>query len=496
MAGTYRILVDFDNDGVYEEDITSYCQQASFERGKDEELEDAPAGIASLNLVNIDNRFSPENTSSPYYGNLLQRRGVQIQCTDPESLDLFTGVIADNDDHPAHSDRDTEFYLVDGMATLAKTDIRTPLYKDRLDGDLITELLAQAGWSEGGAWILGTSELGIDTILGFLATNIDDGQDTIPYAYFHKKKALEAINDIKNSALGFFYINGSGEAVYEDRHHRLTSPHDVVQATFNDNFIEILPIHTDKDIINEAIATFIPRTKAGSLADAWTLEEEPYIPAGESTTIEADFTDPQDDLVNPAVTTDYTANSQSGGGGDDLSANISIDTTFWAMGARFVIENTGSVPAYLTLLKIRGKAITEGDNIVRTAWDNDSQKEFNKSSYDFNGQFLVSSEIAQDFTNFIVSIRKQPTSRYRIKLHSAESATVYSQILTLNLSDRIRVQCARIGLDDEFYINKMRHEIKNFGKEHIVTYDIAIASQEEYWVMDYSELGISTRLGY
>jgi len=498
MAATYQVLLDLDGDGVYEEDITSYCQRASFERGKDEELNDAMSGICELLLVNTDNRFSPEKSSSPYYGDLKTRRGVLLKATSPNAVNLFTGFLSDLNDSPQHRKRTTEFYCVDGMETLARTDIRTPLYKDYLDGDLIVELLGLAGWSEGAAWILDTSELGSETILGFMATNLDDGQDTIPYAYFHKVKALDAINEIKNSSLGFFYVNGSGEAVYEDRHHRLLSPHDTVQATFNDTMADIKPYHRDKDIINEAIATFIPRTIAGGLTDAWTLQGTPLIPVGESITIEADFSYAYDDMENPASTTDYTANSASGGGGTDLTGDITITPTIWAKGARFVITNGASQPAYITLLKIRGKLITEEDNIVRTAYDNDSQREYQKRSLNLNGDFLISSPVAQDFADYVVGGCKDPKARYQIILHSKgdTTGTILGNILTLNISDRIRVVSARLGLDDEFFINKMRHEIDNFGKEHRVTYDIVKAEDEEYWVMDFSELGTNTMLAY
>ncbi len=499
MAGTYTIKVDWDNDGDFEdvgEDVTAYCQEASFERGRDDELGEAVAGIAELRLVNTDNRFSAELTTGPMYGDILPRRRVEIKSTAPEAEDLFTGYISEYDDDPDHRERTIGIYCVDQMDVLARAEIRTPLYTSVLEGYLIAEILSYADWSEGTSWILDTSQLGIDTYLGFSATNIDDGLDTIAYAWWHKVLGRTAIRDIEASCLGFFYVNGSGQACYEDRHHRLKSPHTISQATFNDTMARIKPTYSDKDILNEILATYIPRS-IGATGEIWRDREVPWaIQVGQTITVEAEFAEPADNVLAPASTTDYTANSQSGGGGTDMTADISISTTIWAQGARLEITNNGSAVAYMTLLKMRGDAVSDLEEITKVNYDATSQKAYQKRTHNLYGKLISSGNHAQDFCDYILSLKKDPQPTYNIELDGMYSSAVLSAILTLKISDRITVQCARLGLDDDFFINKMQHKITDFGKHHTVQYNIGRASDEDYWIMDTSELGTGTRLAY
>lgn len=498
-AATYTIKVDWDGDGDFDENfenVTGYCQEVSFERGRDDELQQAVAGIAEIRLVNTDNRFSPENIGGALYGYIFPRRRVELKVTSPESENLFTGYISEYDDDPSHSERTILFYCVDQMDVLCGAKIKTPLYEGQLDGYLVAEILSLADWSEGASWRLGYSELDFTTVLGFSATLIDAGLDTIPYAWWHKLTAREAVADVEEACLGFFYVNGSGQAVYEDRHHRLYEPHLTSQFTFNDTMAEILPKYRDKDIKNEITATFTPR-EVGSLGNIWLDREVPYaLQPGETKVVEAEFVYPCKDVANPVATTDYTANSSSGGGGVDLTADIDISTTTWAQGARLEITNSGSGVAYLTLLKIRGKEITELDELTKIAYDLTSQQAYQKRTDDLSSKLTPSGEHAQDFCNYRLSSKKDPQPSYIITVNARYSDAVMSALLTLKISDRITAQCSRLGLDDDFFINKMRHEITNFGKEHKVIYNIARASDEEYWILDTSELGTGTRLAY
>lgn len=500
MAGTYTVKIDWDNDGDFEdtgEDVTAYCQEVSLERGRDDELGEAMAGIAELRLVNIDNRFSAELATGPMYGDILPRRRIEIKVTDPESEDLFIGFISAYDDDPSHGERTIGLYCVDQMDVLCRALIRTPLYESYAEGQLIAEILSHADWSEGTSWVLDVSELGTDTILGFSASNLDDGVDTIEYAWWHKIEARDAIRDVEQSCLGFFYVNGAGQAVYEDRHHRfLTEACLTSQFTFNDTMINIKPKFSDKDILNEIIATYVPRT-VGSTGELWRDRTVPFaIQAGESVTVEAEFGEPADNVLSPASTTDYTANSASGGGGTDMTADIDIDTTIWAQGARLVITNNGAVPAYITLLKMRGDSISDQDKVTRISFDEDSQKLYQKRTHELSGKLMSSANHAQDFADYIKGIRKNPQPKYQMEVDGKYSDAVFGAILTLKISDRITVQSSRLGLDDDFYIEKIRHSISNFGKHHTVKYDISRASDEVLWVLDTSELGIETRLAY
>lgn len=77
-------------------DISTYAIEAEWTFGTDRDLEDFPPGEASLILANDDRRFDPDNTSGPYYGDLLPRVPFRIRATiSTTTFDLFYGYVED-----------------------------------------------------------------------------------------------------------------------------------------------------------------------------------------------------------------------------------------------------------------------------------------------------------------------------------------------------------------------------------------------------------------
>ena len=65
-------------------DITQYVMHVSTKRGRQHELNRVEAGTASLTLLNIDARFNPWNTASPYYNSgtgLVPMKPIRIRAT-------------------------------------------------------------------------------------------------------------------------------------------------------------------------------------------------------------------------------------------------------------------------------------------------------------------------------------------------------------------------------------------------------------------------------
>ena len=58
-------------------DITSYLRAFTTRRGRANELGDFVAGTMSFSVSNADNRFNPNNTSSPYYDSGNARTKIQ-----------------------------------------------------------------------------------------------------------------------------------------------------------------------------------------------------------------------------------------------------------------------------------------------------------------------------------------------------------------------------------------------------------------------------------
>lgn len=76
-------------------DITAYVMAVETRRGRNNELDRFDAGTARILARNLDRRFDPLHTASPYYPNVLPLRQVRISATDSggTARRLFRGVV-------------------------------------------------------------------------------------------------------------------------------------------------------------------------------------------------------------------------------------------------------------------------------------------------------------------------------------------------------------------------------------------------------------------
>ena len=79
---TFQFLIDWDNDNDFSdfyEDISEYVRSAVWSIGMSQPYQLVGDEMRlELSLNNHDKRFSPDNTSSPYYEELVPRRRIKI----------------------------------------------------------------------------------------------------------------------------------------------------------------------------------------------------------------------------------------------------------------------------------------------------------------------------------------------------------------------------------------------------------------------------------
>ncbi len=86
------VQVYFDNfEGV---NITEYVKSFEIRRGRSYELDRFEAGTLAMTLLNLDSRFDPSNTDSPYYPYVIPLRRVKISADwDGQRYPIYTGYI-------------------------------------------------------------------------------------------------------------------------------------------------------------------------------------------------------------------------------------------------------------------------------------------------------------------------------------------------------------------------------------------------------------------
>jgi Concanavalin A-like lectin/glucanases superfamily len=77
-------------------DVSTWARRVSLSRGRDHELSRSQAGTAQIALSNLDRRFDPLNSASPYWPYVIPMRQVRVSAVwSSVTYFLFTGFIED-----------------------------------------------------------------------------------------------------------------------------------------------------------------------------------------------------------------------------------------------------------------------------------------------------------------------------------------------------------------------------------------------------------------
>ena len=206
ILGT-NVLADNTSDIV---DVSDQVRRVSTRRGRNRILASFEAGTATVVLNDPDSDFSPDNTSSPYYGKLLPLRKIRIYAQTILSgvgveVNLFSGYI---------NSYDTSFYQgtnSDSTVTLQCSDAF------RLLNNVSTELPPIPGATAG--QLTGTR---IETLLDFVEfpdslTLLNPGQTTCQVDPGGNRSILQAIQTVEQTEFGAFFIGRDGKATFFDR---------------------------------------------------------------------------------------------------------------------------------------------------------------------------------------------------------------------------------------------------------------------------------------
>jgi hypothetical protein len=132
-----------------------------------------------------------------------------------------------------------------------------------------------------------------------------------------------------------------------------------------------------------------------------------------------------------------------------------------------------------------------------TATDATSQAAKGPRRLAINAGFLDASTAA-DRASWTLSTKKDEQDRPVIGIVGNASATLMTQVLARDLSDRVTITDAgaRTGINAAFHIERIEHSISNGGTLHTVRWQLSPADAAGFWALDVSLLDTSTRLAY
>ena len=321
---------------------------------------------------------------------------------------------------------------------------------------------------------------GILTWAGFNANyrHLDRGQTLVassPRALW-RISAAAALAALAEEENGRIYVDGLGYFRLEDSAHRQAGPHAAARATLRDTsatgaYFSALEWDEGSDGVENSVVFRYRQAVNQGAQEIWRLRDVPAIPAGESRDFlaESGSYEAVDGIRLPLPTADYTANSRSGGDGDDLTASITVTLPHVTGGALAApsddyvgrgtvvrVANThATATAYLTLLKLTAnRAYQATDPTSYQAENAASQAAHGLRANTVECRFIDHYDAAKSAAAARLTARRLPHARLALAIPAGADANL-AQIVHRTLSDRITIASGNPVINADFFIGGM-----------------------------------------
>jgi len=339
------------------------------------------------------------------------------------------------------------------------------------------------------------------------STSLDVGAETYPYvldaSQLGSETALGEFKKLADSERGLIYVKADGTLKAEGRHARMIVSTTSWTLTESDVQSVSLP-STRAEIINAIRVTSHPKvvdTEATTLV--YTLAAPMLVPAGQTVTYTAPYRDPTtgefigSTAVQPQVAgVDYVANGSSDGSGASMTSDFTVTVTAIGSGAQFSVANANVAAGYLTVNRLFAKGIYDRGTVTSEARDAISVATNGENAVGFDMTYQPNVNVGQAAANYYLSKYGTASAQARSVTVFGKSATLLTQILQREISDRIMLSETVTGLSDLSFING--EELRGMPSGHVsVTYTLAPAADPFaglYWVLGVNTLGVDTLL--
>lgn len=184
-------------------DITDEVQQVSIRRGRDRQFDSYLSGTATVQLIDLNGDWNPNNTESPYFGELKAGRQLRVSAA-YESVNafLFSGYITNYQWQfvPEFNANLVTLSASDGFRILEQGTITT--VAGSADGDTtgqrVTQILDEA------LWPASLRDVTADGVI--VQANPTD-----------RRSPLKAAQQVEQTELGALFVDAAGVVVFRSR---------------------------------------------------------------------------------------------------------------------------------------------------------------------------------------------------------------------------------------------------------------------------------------
>jgi hypothetical protein len=230
-------------------DLTDVTRQISIRRGRNITRDTYEAGNATVRVYDQNGDFNPQNTASPYYGQLTPLRKIRISAVYAgTTYYLFSGYTTDY------------VYSYDQAEKVGYVDINASDAFRLFNLAAVTAITGQAAGQDTGTRINKILDT-VDFPNGM--RSIDTGNSLTQADPATSRTSLAAIQNVEISEQGAFYITPEGNAIFKNRYNTIASAGGT-PIEFNQTgdipYKNLVFAFDDKLIVNQANVTRIGGT--------------------------------------------------------------------------------------------------------------------------------------------------------------------------------------------------------------------------------------------
>lgn len=232
-------------------------------------------------------------------------------------------------------------------------------------------------------------------------------------------------------------------------------------GTMDGNDISDFDAVYGEHVINKMTVYAYPRRLSASNEILFQLDKEIVINPRLSFTLKGTYADPTGGLpiagqsmVTPVATTDYTMFTATGGGGSDITANLSISITYGAEGFTAILTNTNTTnTGYVNKFNTRGIGIYKYNPINYVASDSSSLLDYGTESESLNQKYKTVLYSGIGYAKTILEDFNTPrTILNSITFFANSSSSNMLAFLYNDVGDMVYIDASDIGITGNHYI--------------------------------------------
>lgn len=472
-----------------------------------------------VELSNINGDFSPENSSSGYYGLLDNGVMIQVRAAFSSTIyELYTGFIEKPRIQPGlYSDKIARLTAVDPMPQLQRAEYIADFQEDVTTDAVIEQVFGAAPVvlpHPAAYWVLGTtanSLLGTSTVpfLGTEYLDLETGATSFNFVGdLAESEVTTAQSFLRNIVAGecgglFWWDTRAARFKFFGRHHwaLLTAAATIT----GDDFESGEYIHDpSRNIIT---VEYQPREVGSAGSILWSARDLPFrLAPGDSRTFSVTYRDPNNesarvgakDFIPPRHTVDYITNTKEDGSGRFPRRYTPVSVEFGASRSRVTIENGFTRDVYVTNLQLRGTPIyTYGRDTVQIDYA-DGFINDNVNDYVVRVPAVDDADVARNYAQSLLTQFKDPIPRFAtIQMIANKDDTRLTNALSLTIGDLVSVEENNLSHAADYIIVGEQHQV-SVGKPestHTTQWILRPAGNLTYWYLGdstYSILGTTT----